>query len=147
VDRDGYYLDRTLWLKLYYHWFLSCDGYCHCTLWFFMLFWTITGITKFYKLWLEIYYHWVLGHNGYCHYAPWFFMLFRTVTGITKFYKLWPEIYYHWVLGRNGYCYYAPWWVLLLCPVILYVVFDCNRYYFVYVTLCFCVSLTPSLFG
>jgi hypothetical protein len=54
--------------------------------------------------------------------------------GIAKFYKLSPEIYYHWVLSRDGYC---P-----LCPVILYIAFDCDRYYLVYVTLCFCVSLT-----
>jgi hypothetical protein len=54
--------------------------------------------------------------------------------GIAKFYKLSPEIYYHWVLSRDGYC---P-----LCPVILYVAFDCDRYYVVYVTLCFCVFLT-----
>jgi hypothetical protein len=35
-----------------------------------MLFWTVTGITKLYKLWPEIYYHWLLGRDGYCHCDP-----------------------------------------------------------------------------
>jgi hypothetical protein len=47
---------------------LDWDGYWHCDPWFFMLFWTMTDITKFYKLWSRIYYHWLLGHDGYYHF-------------------------------------------------------------------------------
>jgi hypothetical protein len=33
------------------------------------------------------------------------------------------------------------WWVFPLCPMIFYVVLVCDRYCFVYLTLCSCVSL------
>jgi hypothetical protein len=75
VDHDGYCFDRALRPEIYYYWFLGRDGYFHNAPWFFMLFWTMTGIIKFYKLWPKIYYHWVLGRDGYLHCALWFYVV------------------------------------------------------------------------
>jgi hypothetical protein len=65
LRRDGYWP----WaLRLGMLLLLDRGGYWHCDPWFFVLFWTMTGITKFYKLWPKIYYHWLLGHDGYYHF-------------------------------------------------------------------------------
>jgi hypothetical protein len=50
------------------HLLLDRDGYWHCNNKFFMLFQTVTSITKFYKLWPKIYYRWFLGRGGYYHF-------------------------------------------------------------------------------
>jgi PAS domain-containing protein len=64
VCRDGYWPGLFLLLRRdgYWHWILRLgmflllhqDGYWHYDLWFFMLFWTMTGITKYHKLWSRI---------------------------------------------------------------------------------------------
>jgi hypothetical protein len=82
LDCDGYCQVLQVWPVIYYRWLLCRDGYCHCTPWFFMWFWTVMGIAKFYKLWPMIYYHWFLDRDGYCHYTLWFFILFPIVIGI-----------------------------------------------------------------
>jgi hypothetical protein len=49
--RDGYW-PWTLRLGMF---LLMCrGGYWHCDLWFCMLFWTMTDITKYHKLWPRI---------------------------------------------------------------------------------------------
>ena len=66
---------------------LDQDGYWHCDLWFFVLIWTITGITKFYKLWPKIYVYCLLGHDGYYH-----------------FQGLWPKLLLYHFFGNDGCC-------------------------------------------
>jgi hypothetical protein len=80
LRRDGYWhwtLRLGMFLLLhrdgYWHWTLRLgmslllrrDGYWYCNPWFFMLFQTMMGITKYHKLWPRIYYHWLLGRDGY----------------------------------------------------------------------------------
>jgi hypothetical protein len=50
-------------------WNASFTGYWQCDPWFFVLFRTMRGITKFYKLWSRLYCCWLLSCDGY-YYFP-----------------------------------------------------------------------------